>query len=84
MPRAVFGSDHEQHPPHEKLPPTKRASVTATSNFIGTRFLVKESPLCRSDAWYSKMKFELAPSNCSCATPRAMRSVCWRWRSAKL
>eukprot|EP00972_Heterocapsa_arctica_P005677 837887-Heterocapsa_arctica.AAC.1 len=59
-------------------------SIMATSNLIGTSFLVKESPLCRSDAWNSKMKLEFAPKNCLCATPRAMRSVRCRWRSAGL
>eukprot|EP00972_Heterocapsa_arctica_P093040 13723548-Heterocapsa_arctica.AAC.1 len=66
MPRAVFGSDHEQHPPREELPSHEKSvakygkmchrpcifswSVMATSNLSGTSFLVKESPLCRSDA----------------------------------
>ena len=55
----------EQHEDDHHRPLIPSNSVTACSKGAGVSFLVKTSPLWRSEAWYSKTKLESSAKNCS-------------------
>ena len=54
---------HKPYAHHKPLIPS--SSVIACSKGAGVSFLVNTSPVCRSEAWYSRTKLESSPKNCS-------------------